>query len=295
MQKSDHKCNTCNKFYSSINSLRNHKKKCHEVKDSEYYGTITKIKIIEDELKSAKELLVLKDNEIESLRIRNIELEKEVAVLTALSKNNRTLYEESKDQSKVREEKYIGIINKALEKTTNNNIMTNNIKYIVKNILPKQEFVALSCDKLKNMIKEQKDHVEIIANWYTNKLLEKRLGSMIVEFYKKSNPEDQALFATDITRFNYLIAEVDGDVDELKWKTDKGGIKVDKLAIKPILCLLLGTLKNWRDNYDAFYKEEIKADEYLEPVNNIIASIESGKLTKAIMKIISPQFACNKK
>lgn len=36
-------------------------------------------------------------------------------------------------------------------------------------------------------------------------------------------------------------------------------------------------------------------DDFLEQVNDIIGQIESGVLNKAIMKIISPKFAFNKK
>lgn len=174
---------------------------------------------------------------------------------------------------------------------TGNTNNISNINYITKNYTSAPEFKPIPCTKLKNLIKRN-DHIEVLADWYIGNILEERLAGMIVEFYVKENPKEQSIFATDVVRYNYLIMLRSGE--NLSWITDKGGIKVNELAIVPIINLLKSTLKSWRMNFLKL-KENQFDDELLEPINNIIADVESGKLNKSIMKIISPKLALNKK
>lgn len=86
--------------------------------------------------------------------------------------------------------------------------LTNNsvINFITKNYATALELKKMPCVKLKGVIARE-NHIQVLADWYMNDLLEERLAGMITEFYVKENLKEQSMFATDVVRYNYLVKE----------------------------------------------------------------------------------------
>lgn len=165
---------------------------------------------------------------------------------------------------------------------------TNNINYVTNNFNSAPPIVKHDLLELKK-VANRPQYIETFAAWEVNKTIAKRISDMIVGKYKTSDPENQSLWTTDVSRFNYVIREIVNK--KLMWSVDKGAVKTCGYILNPVLAFLKKILKKWISEFSEMNPEDQFNDEYLEPINNIIEYIENGNLKKQILKIVSPHFA----
>ena len=88
---------------------------------------------------------------------------------------------------------------------------------------------------------------------YYNKknIIDEKLGNIIIKKHKKNDPSQQSFWSTDPSRLNYLVKStnietLDNEHDTKskiivnfkktnEWTRDKGGIKITKMVIDPLL------------------------------------------------------------
>lgn len=138
---------------------------------------------------------------------------------------------------------------------------------------------------------------------YSAKKLNKWIGDLIVKVYKKEDPFDQAVWATDINRYSYMISEVVGTASGKRneWITDKTGIKVTEIIIDPTLEIIKNMLIDYLqtthydeddiDNYDIGELDKLVTSR--QRAFEIIKLIEDEEIQKEILKYITPHLGAN--
>ncbi len=155
--------------------------------------------------------------------------------------------------------------------------------------------------------------------------LDKHIGDFIVQQYKKSNPELQSLWSSDVDRLNYFIRELINDKNkgetkaitivgkskniknvknnndmQLQWAVDKKGLKVTEYIIDPLLNYIHEINSNYlrRKNEEINERFNIQNDmkllEDLQVVATINCEIKNKSLSKSINKYIAPHFYLEK-
>lgn len=118
------------------------------------------------------------------------------------------------------------------------------------------------------------------------------IGNVIISHYKKNNENDQSIWYSDSGGGSFYIRENDG------WKVDKGGIRVTKLIVNPILNYVrnkcqenISELSNSIQTQFGYEKD--KAYYQMQLLSEILKNIDSGILHKKIVKYIIPHFYSN--
>lgn len=129
---------------------------------------------------------------------------------------------------------------------------------------------------------------------YAENLLHKFIGDMIIRSYKKENPEEQSMWATDTSRMSFIVMQILEDTGENEWVNDKSGLKIIKLIIKPVLEEIKHKMikyinmcaKEGNDN-DGNLKDCM---EKMLNAKKIILEITKETLELEILKYIAPSF-----
>jgi hypothetical protein len=145
--------------------------------------------------------------------------------------------------------------------------------------------------------REKKDLPTILIFHYKNETLYKYIGDLIVLSYKKKLSFDQAIWATDVARFNYVVRTCVNEM--VRWIEDKNGELVKQTIINPVLKYAREILQMYFDeNADKLEKGQIGRDRayvtnMLDNCYKFINDIESGTITTGIIKYITPIFHLN--
>jgi hypothetical protein len=129
---------------------------------------------------------------------------------------------------------------------------------------------------------------------YKDKQLPQIISDCIVSHYKKLDPKDQAVWNTDMARFNYLICDVVENKDN--WVVDKLGEKMKELIITP----LAEEIRNYIFEHKNILCEEIisrnntslmiqKIQENINICFDILFFIDEKKFEYSICKIMAPK------
>jgi hypothetical protein len=291
-------CQYCKIEYVHIKSLYRHNKTC----------PTQKLKKLEEQLNTEK-----------SMR-------------ESSEKNNDFLKDLVKDQTKLVEQagKIVDkTINMANKKMNALSILESNIKYVP--ILQKFEKSGINeIINEDNIIKEQykkypyekENHFpEHVIRCYKNDTILEYLSGLIVKEYKKTDPEKQAMWVTDIPRTVFVIAKEDSDIDvdditdtrilqrikehniekvHIDWIYDKKGYYIDELIVTPLtnyvkesLIEYIERINKWiLDNFDSKLRE--KKQETLIIGIQIIRDIRTKLINKKMIKTITPYFYMSK-
>jgi hypothetical protein len=146
-----------------------------------------------------------------------------------------------------------------------------------------------------NVSKKYKPIDYIIYN-HNIKKLDKWVGDIIVQLYKKENPFDQSIWATDSSRFSYLICDVikcaSGTRNE--WITDKSGIKITEIIINPTLELLYNMINTYLNETIDYDVDGLSINEVMKITSNrqksteIMKEIKDNTFHKEVLKYITP-------
>lgn len=130
--------------------------------------------------------------------------------------------------------------------------------------------------------------IENIISDYKNKRLVTTLVNVITKMHSKDNPENQSIWSTDTSRYNYIIKELLENEDSY-WIIDKRGIKSKTYLIEPILNFIKKELKEYNKRMyktiDQLSKERrsiiLETQKYL---CEMIEDIENGFMSQEIVK-----------
>ncbi len=186
-----HKCYICNYETSDKSNLKHHEKsKKHLLKKKE--------KQLKDEEEDSKqEELNKKNKEIEELKQKLIEIEKEKDKEIEKLEMKAQIYKELSEKGKN--------INNGIIINAN----TNNLNYVnkhFKNAPPLKKISNYTLNGIDLNDDTQIDKLtDSIIYSYNNKCLHKLIGDHIIKHYKKDDLKLQSFHATDIARRKYLI------------------------------------------------------------------------------------------
>jgi hypothetical protein len=129
---------------------------------------------------------------------------------------------------------------------------------------------------------------------------EKGVINIIIKHYKKIDPQDQAIWTSDTSRLTYVISDKSETSigNEPTWITDKGGVKVNQLIIKPMVAYIDKLMISYTKSLnDIIEKDFDKADEYAEEIQNALdirTKVRNESTERTLMKNIGPHFYLNK-
>ena len=194
-----------------------------------------------------------------------------------------------------------------LKEILNNNVILssnqtiNNYNVSIKNYVqsnyPNAPALIAPADYAKLKYKNQ-DLDDALLYHHENKSLHKFLGDFIVNYYKKDKPEDQSVWASDVSRLTYVIKESLAEKKSI-WNSDPKGLKTKKMIIQPMLDHINKCLDDYWDNQvndDKYFKKgnrQIDVDSLnkrqnrLNRVYEIRNDIETGVLANEIIKHIA--------
>ena len=276
-------CPYCNNKYTRVNNLTQHKKICPD-KDKIEKGLTFELEKKEEEIKHLKELY---QKDIEKY------------------KQNAEKDDEMKKQLQ--------------DQVSHLKTLINNAGAVIKTSVSALSFVAQNYDKapllrrLKDYsyIKEKDDDEDNDDNentdtddkfdlmetliYHNNKeTIQEYLGNIIVEAYKKKDPNKQSIWNSDTVRLTYVIRDLINKKPD--WSVDKKGIKTTKYVIDP----LLEYIRNQAVEYLDQHKLENYVDETetvirricdkINTCGKIIVTIDNKELSRLILKYIAPHF-----
>jgi hypothetical protein len=94
---------------------------------------------------------------------------------------------------------------------------------------------------------------EIILFYFERNTLPEILGKAIVEEYKKDDPEDQSMWASDVSRLSFIVKSAMGKTKskKSKWISDKNGIHFAELIIRPMFEIIKNKMKEYIKKYNS--------------------------------------------
>lgn len=254
-------CTNCNIKFMTLQGLHKHEKTC----------SVKSIELIKNEYDNKIKNL---ENKIEQLQNKIEQLQNIINILD--TENN---------------------YHKILINNVGNIVKTsvNALSYVVKNYNNAPIIESFSDFEL---LKTSKNDTleELVVYYYRINQLDKYIGNIIVQQYKKTNPKEQAIWNTDTSRLAYLVRELINEKPE--WSVDKGGIKVLTYIVTPILNYIKNMLQTYLGIQEK--KKVIKMNEINEKinimrdVNVIIYDIDKGILGNSVIRYISAHFYLSK-
>jgi len=262
--KSSYVCKYCNMSCARASSLNKHLKICSS-------GIIEKYKQENSELKD-----FIKEQKNQFLR--DIEfyksLIKEAGVGTNITNNTTT--------------------------NTQNNMSVQSLIISKHSNAPALEMATSDILELQLESDNIDENAELILYYYRRKAIAAFIGDGIVSTYRKENPDDQSLWATDVSRLTMFIKKLMNG-NESVWIPDKKGIKTREYLIDPLLDKVDEIMEAYVKDKHAYIKmkREIypKLDDDLEYMNlaaKLSNEIRHKKYHEEILRYIAPRFSYNK-
>ena len=126
------------------------------------------------------------------------------------------------------------------------------------------------------------------------------IGKTIIEVIKKDNPKEQSLWCSDVARLSYFIKDiVDKNKNASEWKTDKKGIKMRDLLVKPLLneiiAITIDFMKRSFDNIATGKGDTMHHLNMNEKTKELLDLLHSTKLCNDVKKYIGSQLFLDNK
>lgn len=142
-------------------------------------------------------------------------------------------------------EKYMA---KEIENDNNHIIKQVSTVAFIKNTYPNAPVLEPLIDmSVLHPNKSKSEFVDEIHDNYKKNKLVSYLGTIVLHQYKKTNPEEQSVWSTDITRLSYLINILNSQNKPL-WTKDKKGLYMKSDIISPILDYVRDLICEYIDN-----------------------------------------------
>lgn len=272
-------CNNCDSVFSHRSGLSRHKKLClltnKKTCDTKAETTLKEIQLMmekkEMRLEMEKKDMLL---EMEKLKVQC--MREKIELLNSFKNIAENTAETSKNSCSA-------------------------LNYIIKhyNSAPCiQEFTKFELLTEKN---ENYSIAEIAIHKYNYNELCSYIGDIIVNEYKTKDPSKQALWSSDINRLTYMIREVTAN-NKVEWFTDKGGIKMAKYIVEPILNHINDDLTRYYaeklDELDCEYTKESNKKQIrdnLTSMKSIEKMIDTDQLNDEIIRYIAKYLHLDRK
>jgi hypothetical protein len=330
-------CNKCNIIFENINDTIKHISLCNKhdyirhicsdnvIKENELQiykklseECIKKIDILKNKINKLKkkinityepQITELKKEINEILTPKMMELKKEIDdVLTPkiieLEKKNIELETTVKMQKEN---------NRSMQILNNNCVINSNTTSInvIRNVYANAPpIVKITKEKAQEMIettfkfdKETNyDMCERILYLHNENTLCTRIKNMLVEFYKKANPFEQAVWTTDVSRQCYAIKDTINN--ENMWYIDKQGVLIKQEIIKIFETTLIEFFREYVNNIEKKLKYYLDSDRKTAYINEVktyekaklfIYTISDKIFADAICKDMAADFYFDKK
>lgn len=264
-EKSDYICKYCNLSCSRASSLNKHLKICSSGIIERYKQENSELK---DYIKEQKNQF-LKDLEFYKSLI------KDAGVGTSVTNNTTT--------------------------NTQNNMSVQSLIIAKHSDAPALEMATSDILELQLESDNIYENAELILYYYRRKAIAAFIGDGIVSTYKKENPDDQSLWATDVSRLTMFIKKLMKGSNESVWIPDKKGIKTREYLIDPLMDKVDEIMETYVKDKHAYIKmkKDIypKLDDDLEYMNlatKLSNEIRHKKYHEEILRYIAPRFSYNK-
>jgi hypothetical protein len=131
---------------------------------------------------------------------------------------------------------------------------------------------------------------KVIHDKYLDNKLIRYLGMLLVDYYKKENPEDQSVWNSDCSRLSYIIRNLTSNKTPI-WLTDKKGIELKKCVIDPLLSYIEKELINYATD-----KKNITGANFecIATCHKIIYEIRHSIIGNELIKFLAPYFHLNR-
>lgn len=180
--------------------------------------------------------------------------------------------------------------------TKNSKQSTGIMNYAIKNFTNAPAIKLLEKDDVKQIAYDKEANhslEELLVFNYKENLLDKFLGDMIIKSYKKENPEEQSMWATDTSRLSFIVRQLFEETGKNEWVSDRSGLKIKSLIIKPLLTEIKKKLRKYIAKCAKIGKDASNALIYMDRMynsNRIILDISKGNLDNEILRYIAPSF-----
>ena len=179
-------------------------------------------------------------------------------------------------------------------------INKTNINYniSVKNYVQQNYADAPHLKEFRKFSAIEEPNVELydtLINAFEKHTLHKYLGNILITAYKKTNPNQQSMWNSDVTRLTYFVKELLNN-KKSNWTEDKNAEKTKDYLINPMLVHIRSNLNTYIINTtDLLNARKIidtkgTTNHKMEICNNIISEIDDQKLSTSIIRYITPHF-----
>ena len=195
----------------------------------------------------------------------------------------------------------INSTNNINETTINcNNKTINVITYINENYPNVRPITMLTNIAARKMLKFDDTHghslEDMIVFQYSKFLLDQFIGDFIVSEYKKTDPNKQQIWSSNVQKLNFIVRQILNKTDKV-WLKDFNGVCVIRHIIDPILKEILKMLKVYVKNCSkSMENSNISIDEFdkyndkLCTAVKVIYDINQKQLHNQILRYIAPYF-----
>jgi hypothetical protein len=185
---------------------------------------------------------------------------------------------------------------------TDNSIKTisNVMKYINQTYNLAEPLTMLPSAEAKKMLENTRTKKysaeDFIVYYYDKHLFDQFIGDVILRVYKKVNPDEQQIWASDVERLSFIIRRALEEGGRL-WMKDVQGVTITQYIINPILSEVKEMIKHHNTNCIAEMHSGYKSLDDLEKLSNavyncakILRDIDDKVLQEDILRYIIPKF-----
>jgi hypothetical protein len=265
-------CNYCNVKFTKACNLSRHKNSCSE-KNALIEQFTNQVNELNNKLDQKDEIIKQKDEALNNIIKQKDEtitiMKLEIIHLKSIINNTGTIVKTS----------------------------VSTMAYVIKNY---KEAPALESVKDYSLLHYEQTNAEFVENLiheHINKTLHIYVSDFIIKTYKTEDPGKQSIWNSDASRLTYIIRELINQ-NKIDWTVDKGGLKVIKCIIKPILDYIDEQVREYIKGQKVTKDMKIKDMEIItnkqKLANEILSDIENKVLSEDIIKYITPHFYFNK-
>lgn len=250
IEKQKYACE-CGKEYSFRQCLYRHRKTCQKREYIKEMGELKKkvaqMDVLENKISLMSEKIQLLESNSQSI----------IETPTLKYSNNKSIYSNNA--------MITTNSNNTINNTNNNQKIINVYNYVTKNytnaepikMLNKQDVTKLLTIEDKNTEHSIEDF--IIFN-QSKRSLNQFIGDFIIKEYKKEDPNEQQIWATDVSRLSFLVRQVLNKTDKT-WLKDMKGTCLGKHIITPIFKEIKKMMQDHIKKLDSVNYDELSISE----------------------------------
>jgi len=268
--KKNYSCEQCKNKFSCYQNMWRHKKTC-----------------------KYNENVIIEANEIYKLQQENCVLKGQIKLVTEKMDKLTCAIEKSLKIGNITSAKFVKNYNPI-------NININVFKYVNQNYNSAKPLEVLPPNEARKLLlaKQDKNHSveEFMLYYYDKHLFDQFIGDVIVNVYKKENPDEQQIWASDVERLSFIIRRVLEENEKL-WIKDLKGITLTKYIITPILNEVKLIIQDYHKKCVIEMNNKFKSLDELEKISNyayncikLIRDINDKIVHDNILRYIIPQF-----